>query len=182
MALRLVEAFVPQEHRDETLALLSEAAPPEHVWAESVSPAVVIVRAVVGSSRTGALIDQLHERFSSQPGFRVLVVSIDAVLPRPLAAGEEQERAQRGSSAAVSREEVYAKVADGAARDRLRRHHAQPAQQHAARRMQFTDHSGDLGGPDIDTQNNPLTGHFLHVFRKTPDRNRLRSTAIRRTN
>ncbi|MDH3687160.1 MAG: TIGR00341 family protein [Myxococcales bacterium] len=114
MALRLVEAFVPEEHREETLALLSDAAPPEHVWAESSSPEVAIVRAVVGSSRTGDLIDQLHERFSSLPAFRVLVVSIDAVLPRPAASGEEQERAQRGSSAAVSREEVYAKVADGA--------------------------------------------------------------------
>jgi uncharacterized hydrophobic protein (TIGR00341 family) len=118
VALRLLEAFVPIEHRDEVVALLSDAAPPEHVWAEPISPSVAIVRAVVGSSRTGALIDSLHTRFSSAPGFRVLVVSIDAVLPRPRASGEEQERAQLGSAAAVSREEVYAKVADGAALDR----------------------------------------------------------------
>lgn len=114
MALRLVEAFVPREHAEEAVAILLGDAPSEHVWAESISPTVSIVRAVVGSSRTGALIDSLHERFSSQPGFRVLVLSIDAVLPRPRAAGKEEERAQLGSSAAVSREEVYAKVADGA--------------------------------------------------------------------
>jgi len=114
MALRLVETFIPDDRILEANEVLSTAAASaDHIWSERGDDGVAVVRGVVGSSRTGPLIDALHERFSSLPGFRVVVLSVDAVLPRPRAAGAESERAEPRSSAAVSREEVYAKVADG---------------------------------------------------------------------
>ena len=118
MALRLVEAFVPQERAHEASDLLHELASAGHVWSEPAERQSVAVRAVVGSSRTGPTLDLLHERFATAPGFRALVLPLDAVLPRPRAGGAEQERVQLGSAAAVSREEVYAKIVDGAEADR----------------------------------------------------------------
>jgi len=115
MALRLVEAFVPRARVGDATEILSGVAPsPNHVWSEDLDDDSAIVRGVVGSSRTGPLIDSLHDRFSAARGFRVLVLSLDAVLPRPRATGTEVEREEPRSAEAVSREEIYSKVADGA--------------------------------------------------------------------
>lgn len=114
MALRLVEVFLNADGAEEAEEILRAAASSaDHVWTEPLRGRGVLARAVVGSSRTGPLMDALHDRFSSATGFRVLMLPLDAVLPRPRAANHD-ERAELGSAAAVSREEVYAKVADGA--------------------------------------------------------------------
>jgi len=117
MALRLVETNLPREYAEEAAELVGEYASAGHVWSEPTERQNVVVRAVVGSSRTGPVLDRLYDRFSAATGFRVLVMPLDAVLPRPRAGGGE-ERAQLGSAEAVSREEVYAKVSDGAELDR----------------------------------------------------------------
>jgi uncharacterized hydrophobic protein (TIGR00341 family) len=115
MALRLVEAFLPGDGAEEAAEILRGAASSvDHVWIEPLEGRAALVRAVVGSSRTGSAMDALHDRFSGVAGFRVLVLPLDAVFPRPRAAGEHDERGEIVSAAAVSREEVYAKVSDGA--------------------------------------------------------------------
>jgi uncharacterized hydrophobic protein (TIGR00341 family) len=71
------------------------------------------VSAVIGAGRTGAAMDLLHERLTGG-GFRALVLPLDAVLPRPLASAVREGRSRAASAAAVSREEIYASVSDGA--------------------------------------------------------------------
>ncbi len=113
MALRVVETFVPENRIADVMALLRQV-PSEHVWSEPAHDGGGVVRAVVGVSRTGRLIDQLYERFSTIPSFRVLVLPLDAMLPRPRSSGSKEDRQMARSSAGVSREEVHAKVADAA--------------------------------------------------------------------
>ncbi|MBW2448373.1 MAG: TIGR00341 family protein [Deltaproteobacteria bacterium] len=113
MALRLVEAFVPErvaEDAKETLA----GAGAHAVWAEVSVPGEALLRAVFGASRSGAALDALHERFHGIDGFRVLVLPLDASLPRPRAGGSADEREAARTAAGVSREEVYAKISEGA--------------------------------------------------------------------
>lgn len=71
---------------------------------------------VVGQSRTGEALDLLHARLENQGGLLVLVRPLDAVLPRPFASSLES-RSEARSAAAVSREEVYAGIADTARLD-----------------------------------------------------------------
>ncbi len=113
MALRVIETFVPENRIADVMGSLRQV-PSEHVWAEPLHDGGGVVRAVVGAGRTGHVMDQLYERFSNTPGFRVLVLPLDAMLPRPRSAGKAEERELAKSSAGVSREEVHAKVADGA--------------------------------------------------------------------
>lgn len=78
MALRLAEAFVPVDVNQEPEEILRGAtSSPGYVSSEPLQRQVVVVRAVVGSSRTGPLMDALHDRFASAPGFRVLMLPLD---------------------------------------------------------------------------------------------------------
>jgi uncharacterized hydrophobic protein (TIGR00341 family) len=112
MALRLLQTHVPADLAASAEAALEEASAKE-VWTETGGPMGCIVSAVVGSGATGAAIDLLHDRLRNVGGFRILVLPLDAVLPRPEASLSVEHRESATSSAAVSREEVYASISDG---------------------------------------------------------------------
>jgi uncharacterized hydrophobic protein (TIGR00341 family) len=112
MALRIVEVHLPAESGEiaqEVLRDLGAGA----VWSEHGGPFEHSVKAILGSERTGAALDQLHHRLSAAGSFRILVSPLDAALPRPQATGEIENRDQPETFAAVSREEVYAAVQEG---------------------------------------------------------------------
>jgi len=113
MALRLLEAHLPKDMTKTAEQALEEAGAQE-IWAEPGGPMGSVVSAVVGAGRTGIAIDLLHARLANVAGFRVLVLPLDAVVPRPPAREAEGRREAARSSLAVSREEVYASVTDGA--------------------------------------------------------------------
>ena len=69
---------------------------------------------MLGAERTGLALDRLHARIANQDGLLVLVQPLDGVLPRPSASPANDARPGARSAAAVSREEVYANVADTA--------------------------------------------------------------------
>ncbi len=116
MALRIVEAHVPTDLSNDALEVLGELG--EESWTEEGGRFGAIVHAVVGAQRTGVALDRLHERISGRGGLLVLVQPLEGVLPRPLASPQREARADVRSSAAVSREEVYAGLADTAELDR----------------------------------------------------------------
>lgn len=98
---------------EEAASTLTEAGAAE-VWSEPGGAFGAVVNAVMGAERTGRAIDLLHERLSSKGGLRALVLTLDAVFPRPAASPESAQRKERSSAAAVSREEVYASVSGNA--------------------------------------------------------------------
>lgn len=116
MALKLLEAHVPSDLCDEAEELLREVA--RATWTEPGGSYGAVVRAVVGTDRSGRAMDLLHEKLSPRGGLRVLIQPLDAVLPRPLASQVVEGRSEIRSAAAVSREEVYGNIADGAALSR----------------------------------------------------------------
>ncbi|MCP4908277.1 MAG: TIGR00341 family protein [bacterium] len=118
MALKIIEAHVPPElaaDARETLAELSQ-----QTWSEDGGRFGKVVHAILGAERSGIALDTLHERIADRGGLMVLVESLDAVLPRPPAASSPNRAEHLRSAAAVSREEVYASIADGA---KLHRHY-----------------------------------------------------------
>ena len=113
MALRLVQVDVPADLAEEASGTLTEAGAAE-VWSAPGGSFGCVVNAVIAADRTGQAVDLLYERISGKGGLRALVLSLDAVVPRPAASDEAGDRRERVSSAAVSREEVYANVAGNA--------------------------------------------------------------------
>lgn len=114
MALRLLETFVPDRMSEEAAATLKEAGA-HSVWKEpTAAPGETVLRAVIGASNSGAALDALHDRFQAIPGFRVLVLPLEGTLPRPRASTTKDGRQLARSAAGVSREEIYAKISEGA--------------------------------------------------------------------
>lgn len=111
MALKILEAHVPTELAPDAEAILRDRS--EQAWSEEGGRFGSVVRAVIGSEKSGGAVDALHEQLSERGRLMVLVEPLDAVIPRP-AAIDHPGRAERIRSAAVSREEVYANIADGA--------------------------------------------------------------------
>jgi uncharacterized hydrophobic protein (TIGR00341 family) len=112
LALKRVEAHVPADLSDVAEEALRELS--GETWVEEGGRFGRVVCAVLGSERTGSALDRLHERIADRGGLLVLVQPLDAVLPRPLASPAPAARSEVRSAAAVSREEVYAGIADTA--------------------------------------------------------------------
>jgi uncharacterized hydrophobic protein (TIGR00341 family) len=111
LALRIIEAHVAPDLCDDTQQALGELG--HESWRQEGGRFGTIVCAVLGAERTGEELDRLHERLADRGGLLVLVQPLDGMLPRLLASPGDARAAAR-SSAAVSREEIYANIADTA--------------------------------------------------------------------
>jgi uncharacterized hydrophobic protein (TIGR00341 family) len=116
LALRIVEAHVPPDLVADALEILGDLG--HESWKQEGGRFGAVAFGVLGAERTGEALDRLHQELSDRGGLLVLVKPLDGVLPRPLASGVGDARAQTRSAAAVSREEVYASIADTARLDR----------------------------------------------------------------
>ncbi len=112
MALKIIEAHVPSDLAEEALETLAELS--SQSWIEDGGRFGKVVRAVLGAERSGVALDALHQRIADRGGLFVLVEPLDAVLPRPHATNSGNRRESLHTAAAVSREEVYASISDGA--------------------------------------------------------------------
>lgn len=117
LALKLLEAHTAAELREEARSLLGSMG--HAAWVEDGGRFGARVRAVLGAGRTGEALDRLHEEIGSRGPLLVLVEPLDGVLPRPHATPASEARAEARTAAAVSREEVYASIADTARPDRV---------------------------------------------------------------
>jgi uncharacterized hydrophobic protein (TIGR00341 family) len=117
LALKIIEAHVPVDLSEDAREAISEFS--QESWIQEGGRFGAIVFAVLGAQRTGEALDRLHERLADRGGLLVLVQPLDGVLPRPHASPLADVRADTSSSAAVSREEVYASIADTAQFDRV---------------------------------------------------------------
>jgi uncharacterized hydrophobic protein (TIGR00341 family) len=115
LALRLIEAHVPADLGDEAHTILEDLC--HECWAEEGGRFGTVVHGILGSERTGEAMDALHEQLASRGGLLVFVQPLDGVLPRPPASAHGETRTDARSAAAVSREEVYARIADTARLD-----------------------------------------------------------------
>ena len=118
MALKIIEAHVSEEVAEEAHEMLTELG--DRAWTEEGGRFGKVVRAVLGAERSGSALDALHERLADRGRLMVLVQPLDAVLPRPLAVKSPNREERLRSADAVSREEVYASIADNA---KLHRHY-----------------------------------------------------------
>lgn len=112
MALKMIEAHVSEELAGEARDTLDGLG--AQTWLEDGGRFGKVVRAVLGSDRSGGALDALHERIAHRGGLMVLVEPLDAVLPRPVATRSPNRQDELRSAAAVSREEIYASIAGGA--------------------------------------------------------------------
>lgn len=122
MPLRLIEISVPEEADDAQLEkLLDSASGTVDRWRETPTEGRVRYRILVDAERTEPLLDELQKRFSGREGFRVILLAVEAALPRPEEDDEEEEEEvtepteeprEEDGPGRIAREELYADLDD----------------------------------------------------------------------
>ncbi len=116
MALRLVEVVVPSDLRDEVDDQVAEHRLVD-IWSEELEGDRVRVGFLVESGTAEPLLDELDRAYGEREGFRVLVQSVEASLPRPELDEEADDGSGKEKTAAagrIGREELYANLSEGA--------------------------------------------------------------------
>jgi uncharacterized hydrophobic protein (TIGR00341 family) len=134
MVLRLIEMVLPEEEKESLERLLTSnklavlgvwTAPLEGIWERPVggvwkkifTERKILVKILVSTADSEAVIDLLEKRFRRTEGCRLVVLPVAASLPRPELAEEEPEtktlpeEKPKKKSRRIGREELYADLA-----------------------------------------------------------------------
>jgi len=112
MALRLIELFLDEGDGASAEEVLAEGNVVE-TWYEPLGRGRLLVKVLLESERTEPVLDALARRFGHREGFRLLLLPVEAALPRP--EPEEEDEAPEAKPAGkprarLSRDELYADV------------------------------------------------------------------------
>lgn len=124
MALRLIQVFLSSELAEQIPEVVDQGCqePCLGLWRDQIEEGLVLTQLLVNSEATEKILDLLSSHFSSRPEFRIILLPVEATLPRPPVAEEEdqqrppanrgQDEAPEQEAARISREELYADVSE----------------------------------------------------------------------
>jgi uncharacterized hydrophobic protein (TIGR00341 family) len=113
MSLRLIDIIVPIGAAD-ALAELPHTQDLLGRWDARLENDQVSVRILLDAEHTEAMLDELQARFSQVDGFRVMLLAVEATLPRPKEAEKGEAASTKKSPERISREELYDDVTQSA--------------------------------------------------------------------
>ena len=114
MPLRLIESIIPTSSLS-VFDSLPDSGKVVDRWDEVLNDDKALVRMLVDASDVEKLVDGLVEQFSGVEGFRVMLLPVEATLPRQ-EESEATEPAEKEEKSAerISREEIFNSVSQGA--------------------------------------------------------------------
>ena len=119
MALRLIEMVLPEARWEETQELVKERST-LGIWHVRFAENQMLVKVLLPAEETEAVLDAFEKRFSLTDGFRIILLPVEASIPRPDLAEEpdvqeqepEPEPDAKTKLPRISREELYADISD----------------------------------------------------------------------
>jgi uncharacterized hydrophobic protein (TIGR00341 family) len=126
MTLRLIEMVMP-EHTSEELQQLFVEQPVLELRRIGLSDGEVMVRILLEGEKSEAVLDLLENKYAGQEGFRVVILPVEATLPRVELAEEaapaeplsEEKPAAEKLPERISRHELYEDISDAARSSRV---------------------------------------------------------------
>ena len=112
--MKIIEVVVPEGHLDTVIAVAGHQGV-DYWLAGDAGDGRQVVRMVVPPERRQALLDGLQSDLGSAEGARILVIPLEAALPRPSGAEKNEDERRRGTS--TTREELYYSIEKGARLD-----------------------------------------------------------------
>lgn len=109
MALRLVEVILPEGHEGDVCRTL-ERLDTLGFWEQHLESGQRLVRVLVQSEDAESIVNEIEARFAAGEDVRVLLLSVEATLPRP-ESGRETPEDGRAAAAAEERKEPPERVA-----------------------------------------------------------------------
>ncbi len=104
MPIKIIQVFAHKKH-DKRIADIFQGC---ENYSEKLNEDRILVRAFVPSEETEKIMDLLESYFSEEEDYRIIVVPVEASIPRP------EEKEKEDSPSRVSREELYASVSRSA--------------------------------------------------------------------
>lgn len=120
MPLRLLEVILPQTN-SQTVRELIEDKSVIGFWQEDTSEAGLLIKMLLSAEQTEQILDLLEEKFGGTEGFRVVMLPVEATIPRidqkeennQTGLAEPQPAEETGQKVSrISREELYADIVD----------------------------------------------------------------------
>jgi uncharacterized hydrophobic protein (TIGR00341 family) len=119
MAQRLIEIILPREDENTLYEMLKEFSV-KHFWHETGGEKLILVKLLLASEQTETVLDALEKRFSKREGFKIIILPVEASIPRAeeqenKVSEAEQSQAQTNSKTTagrIYREELYADIND----------------------------------------------------------------------
>ncbi|MGD2245173.1 MAG: TIGR00341 family protein [Candidatus Aminicenantes bacterium] len=117
MAIRLIEIVLPALYQTEVNDILKSYESLE-LWQERIDENRLRIKFILPTGKTEEVLDSLEKRFSTVEGFRIILLPVEASIPR-LKTGEEQDKESIQSekkekslskSVRISRAELYAEA------------------------------------------------------------------------
>lgn len=119
MSLRLIEVFLPQEKIQQIPELIHEQSLLE-IWPLKVSDQYSLVKIMVFAQEAEAVMDALETQFSEVEAFRIMLLSVEASVPRPQIPEEKLAKSDFQQSqpeldpqlSRINRQELYESIAN----------------------------------------------------------------------
>lgn len=121
MPLRQIEIVIPKEDQDACEKLISEDSV-LHYWQENSENYGCQLKFIVDAVNTEKILDKVEQLFGTRDDFRLVMISVDATLPRIRKLEEEEGEEEKKDpdepweqplqGVRVSREELYTEISD----------------------------------------------------------------------
>ncbi len=116
MPLRLMEMICPADKGEEVDQIVAEHEPLD-LWHDQLVDERIMVKVLLPAERAEPLLDELQSRYGGMEGFRILLLAVEAAVPRPEELNKEEEDAEQeekkereAEHARISRQELYEEV------------------------------------------------------------------------
>lgn len=111
MALRMIELFLPRDHAEKLREEFKETDFEIHgMWTEDLDDEKKIVRVLVSTGGSEPLLDLFEKRFNWLKDYRVVLLPVEATLPR--AEQQKEPEKPRKTANRINREELYTDVVE----------------------------------------------------------------------
>jgi uncharacterized hydrophobic protein (TIGR00341 family) len=117
MSLRLIEIILPETQNLERLRELLEGHPIIEMWEDNISGEKTLIKILVNAEESENILDLLEKRFSKAEHFRIILLPVEASIPRPEKTKKEDDlqvpennngKEETSNIGRISREELYA--------------------------------------------------------------------------
>jgi uncharacterized hydrophobic protein (TIGR00341 family) len=111
MALRLIEIY-HQRGKAEEIDFLLKDLPVMEIWHDELPQGETTTKVLVSAKKTELILDVLHKFYSKDKTLRVVILPVEATIPRPEDTEDEEQQAKAGEKRfdRISIEEFYQRI------------------------------------------------------------------------
>ena len=106
MQKRVIKIILPDKLKNSALELLNAQEKIQY-WIEESNSVNTVISVLTDYSNTESIMDVFERKFGKEEGFILIVLPVEASIPRPVEEKPEKEKPKKKKSSRISREELF---------------------------------------------------------------------------